>query len=315
MSVTYGFYNSINHDRKYDSEQLSRIFDGIITDGVYHSVGEAFCVTAGTGMTLNVASGRAWFRHTWTYNDSTIVVPVTEAHQVYDRIDALILRINKSTRTNVICVKDGTPGSSPLKPTMEDSTLIAEIPFAYVTVPAATVAVESKNVEFVVGTSECPFVTGVQNGVDIDVLVKNWKDQYDILVENWKDQFDALFNTLEMQITQAVSGTLIDWSVSYEKLAPDAVRRRFSNVTVSPDLFLEDDTYSDYGYRAQIPLVGVDDSFFPEVAFDVDVLNENNFAPVAKTYGAKGTAEGGLYIYATDVPNAEITISSITCWR
>ena len=34
MAVTSGFFNSVNHDRLYDAEQLSSIFDGIIIDGV-----------------------------------------------------------------------------------------------------------------------------------------------------------------------------------------------------------------------------------------------------------------------------------------
>ena len=74
MSISYGFYNSINHDRKYNAEQISSIFDGIITDGVYHSIGNAFSVTPGTDMSVNVASGRAWFNHTWTLNDAMIIV-------------------------------------------------------------------------------------------------------------------------------------------------------------------------------------------------------------------------------------------------
>lgn len=298
MSVTFGFYNSVNHDRKYDSEQLSRIFDGVITDGVYHSVGEAFSVSSGSGMNVNVSSGRAWFNHTWTYNDSTIVIPISESHQVYDRIDAIIIRVDKSDRTNSICVKDGTPGSAPAKPVMESTTALLEVPLAYVKVPAATTDIQPKNIEYVVGTSECPFVAGVQNGVDIDALVRNWTDEFDIL-----------FVKLENQITQAVSGTLIDGSVSFEKLAPDAVRRKFTDVTVAPSAFAEDSTYADYPYRAEISLAGVLVDYYPEVVFPVSALAETEFAPVAECYN------GGVYIYAADMPESDITIPTILCWR
>lgn len=44
MSVTYGFYNSKNHDRRYDAIQMSRIFDGIIRDGVLQHYGTAMMV-------------------------------------------------------------------------------------------------------------------------------------------------------------------------------------------------------------------------------------------------------------------------------
>lgn len=294
MSISYGFYNSVNHDRKYNSEQIGSIFDGIITDGVYHSIGDAFSVTPGTDMSVNVASGRAWFDHTWTLNDAMIIVELTTAHQVYDRIDAIVLKVDKDSRTNTITAKAGTPSSSPSKPTMDDG----EHPLAYVTVAHGVTAITAANIEFVVGTSECPFVAGVQNGVDIDALVANWKLE-----------FDVLFAKLEEQISQAASGVLIDGSVTYEKLAPDAVRRRFESVSVAASSFVGDDTYSDYPYRAAVPLAGVIASMIPDVTFSVAALADGDFAPVAECYA------GGVYIYASSIPTAAVLIDSIVCWR
>lgn len=128
MSVSFGFYNSVNHDRKYDAIQISRIFDGIITDGVYHSIGEAFSVSRNSGLSVNVSSGRAWFDHTWTYNDATIVLQHNDAHQVYDRIDAVVLQVNENTRTNSILIKEGNPSNTPSKPAMTETEVIHEHP-------------------------------------------------------------------------------------------------------------------------------------------------------------------------------------------
>lgn len=294
MSISYGFYNSVNHDRKYNAEQISSIFDGIITDGVYHSIGDAFSVTPGTGMSVNVSSGRAWFNHTWTLNDAMIVVELTAAHQVYDRIDAIILKVDRDTRTNTITAKAGTPSSSPAKPKMADG----EHPLAYVRVNHGATDIKPANIQFVVGTSECPFVAGIQNGVDIDALVANWKLEFDIL-----------FAQLENKISQAASGTLIDGSVTYEKLAPDAVRRRFENVTVPVASFVSDTTYADYPYRATIPLAGVIASMVPDVTFSIAALADCEFAPVAECYA------GGIYIYASSTPTAAVLIDSVICWR
>ena len=36
MAFTYGFFNSLNGDRKYTAEQLSSIFDGLITLSLIH---------------------------------------------------------------------------------------------------------------------------------------------------------------------------------------------------------------------------------------------------------------------------------------
>lgn len=300
MSISYGFYNSVNHDRRYNANQMASIFDGVITDGVYHSIGDAFSVTPGTGMNVNVAPGRAWFDHTWTSNDSILVVELTAAHQVYDRIDAIVLRVDGDKRTNSIVAKAGAASSAPVKPTMtnDDDKKIHEHPLAYVRVDHGTTDIKPANIQFVVGTSECPFVAGVQNGVDIDALVANWKLEFDIL-----------FAKLEDQISQAVSGTLIDGSVTYEKLAPDAVRRRFENVSVPVASFISDTTYADYPYRATIPLAGVIASMVPDVTFSIAALADCEFAPVAECYA------GGIYIYASSAPTAAVLINSVVCWR
>lgn len=300
MSISYGFYNSVNHDRRYNANQMASIFDGVITDGVYHSIGDAFSVTPGTGMNVNVAPGRAWFDHTWTSNDSILVVELTAAHQVYDRIDAIVLRVDGDKRTNSIVAKAGAASSAPVKPTMTnaDDKKIHEHPLAYVRVNHGTTDIKPANIQFVVGTSECPFVAGVQNGVDIDALVANWKLEFDIL-----------FAKLEDQISQAVSGTLIDGSVTYEKLAPDAVRRRFENVSVPVASFISDTTYADYPYRATIPLAGVIASMVPDVTFSIAALADCEFAPVAECYA------GGIYIYASSAPTAAVLINSVVCWR
>lgn len=300
MSISYGFYNSVNHDRRYNANQMASIFDGVITDGVYHSIGDAFSVTPGTGMNVNVGPGRAWFDHTWTLNDSILVVELTAAHQVYDRIDAIVLRVDGNKRTNSIVAKAGTASSAPVKPTMtnDDDKKIYEHPLAYVRVNHGATDIKPTNIQFVVGTSECPFVAGVQNGVDIDALVANWKLEFDIL-----------FAQLEDQISQAVSGTLIDGSVTYEKLAPDAVRRRFENVSVPVASFVSDTTYADYPYRATIPLAGVIASMVPDVTFSIAALADCEFAPVAECYA------GGIYIYAASIPTAAVLIDSVVCWR
>ena len=31
---SYGFYNSVNGDRLYNAQQMSELFEGLITDGV-----------------------------------------------------------------------------------------------------------------------------------------------------------------------------------------------------------------------------------------------------------------------------------------
>ena len=44
MAVSSGFFDSVNHDRLYNADQVSSMFDGLILDGVYENMGEAFAI-------------------------------------------------------------------------------------------------------------------------------------------------------------------------------------------------------------------------------------------------------------------------------
>ena len=46
MAFSFGFYNAVNHDRRYDAVQFGQIFDGIISDGVYATYKKALIVKA-----------------------------------------------------------------------------------------------------------------------------------------------------------------------------------------------------------------------------------------------------------------------------
>lgn len=129
MAFSYGFYNSLNGDRKYDSEDLSRMFDGIIYDGVIGAVGDTFAVKAGTGNTVNVSSGRAWFNHTWTYNDAPMPISCGSAAVLLDRYDVIVLEVNAASdvRKNSIKVVTGTEASIPAKPTMENTEFVRPV--------------------------------------------------------------------------------------------------------------------------------------------------------------------------------------------
>lgn len=120
MSVTYGFYNSKNKDRRYDAIQMSSIFDGIIRDGILQHVGTAMMVKESTGMMVNVGIGRAWFNHTWTLNDALLPLTVPQSEVILNRIDAVILEVDsrESVRANTIKIVKGTPATNPVKPSM-----------------------------------------------------------------------------------------------------------------------------------------------------------------------------------------------------
>lgn len=298
MALTYGFYNSLNHDRKYDSLQLSRIFDGIINDGVYESIGDALMVKASNAMSVSVGIGRAWFNHTWTLNDALYLVTITDAELALNRYDAVVLEVDSGNRTNSIKVLKGTPAVNPVKPTLITSDTVNQHPLAYIYVKAKATEITQANIQNAVGTSECPFVTGIISTISVDNLI-----------QQWSAEFDVLFAELEEQISQAASQTILDKSVTFPKLANDAIKRVVTNKVVAKADFTSDNTYTDYPYRAAIAVNGVTMNMIPEIIFDVLDAISGNYSPVAQTYN------GGVYIYAASPPDNNLTIPTIIVWR
>lgn len=204
MAFSYGFYNSYNHDRKYNAIQVSQIFDGIIMDGVYSSIGNQMTVRASsTNNQVIVGSGRAWFDHTWNYNDADLPVEASVSDILLDRIDAVVLDINSNNnvRENKILWITGTAASNPKKPTMIKEKDHKQYPLAYVTRKANASQITQANIENRVGTSECPFVTGILQQVSIDNLLLQWNDQWhekltslEQSFENWFDGTQTSFN-------------------------------------------------------------------------------------------------------------------------
>lgn len=75
----------------------------------------------------------------------------------------------------------------------------------------------------------------------------------------------------------------------------------FYNTIVAVSAFVSDSTYEDYPYRAAITLSGVNSNMIPNVIFGVAEATSGTFAPVSQAYN------GGIYIYASDIPEASLS--------
>lgn len=218
MAVTYGFYNSQNGDRKYDAVQFGEIFDGIINDGVYQSIGSAFLVKPTTGTGVSVGTGRAWFNHTWIKNDSEFQVLLNSAHPIYDRIDAIVFDINSASRINSIAVVQGEPAETPVKPQIGTGSS-RQYPIAYITVKKAATSIAISDINYVVGTKDCPFVTGPLTVMTMERFVEAWssewnewmnnaKNEYSSNLASSKSQFEAWFRTMQVNLNSNTAANL-----------------------------------------------------------------------------------------------------------
>lgn len=212
MAFTFGFYNALNHDRRYNAIQVSSIFDGIIKDGIFMSIGGHMNVKAtGNGFNIVVESGRAWFNHTWSLLDADYPMVVSPSDVLEDRIDVVVLEVNENVdvRQNFIKIITGTPAEKPTKPALTNTLDIHQYALAYITVPANSVTLTQSNVENAVGLGSTPFVTGILETINIDDLIAQWKSQWSDWTEevdlNWNNWFDTVDNAWTTWFTQQQS--------------------------------------------------------------------------------------------------------------
>lgn len=205
MAVTYGFYNSLNKDRVYNAEQMSSIFNGIITDGVFASIGGSLMPIAGTGMQVVVKTGKCWFNSTWTLNDALLPLDIPTADVSLTRIDAVVVEINSAvnTRANTIKVIEGTPSANPAKPALANTETLHQYALGYVTVGAGVTSITADKIEVNVGKTTCPFITSVLQQTDITALFNQWNAEFNTWFANVQSQLSGdIAANLQRQIDE-----------------------------------------------------------------------------------------------------------------
>lgn len=297
MAFTYGFYNSKNHDRKYDARQFSSIFDGIIADGVFESIGKSLTVKLKQNRTVLVQEGRAWFNHTWSDNDTPYELTIDNPDVLYTRWDAVVIEINTDdmVRANALKVVKGTPASNPSKPTMKKTTSLFQYPLAYIQVVPGKTTLDGSDIQNVVGSPECPFVKPVTKVATLSDVYAQYESQYQESITKKTTEFENWFRTIQSNLNGDQATKL--WA--YVMLTPtlktelekigrvnantnivDALgiiitaisnqKLITNNITISSTSIENTDSFdgiNGYKYMIRIPVTGCTESHIPHVYF------------------------------------------------
>lgn len=235
MALTCGFFNSISGDRVYNADQISSMFEGLITDGIYEDVDDAYVVTASSGMVLNVGTGRAMVSGKWVKNTSPIAVTINPSHVLLNRYTAIVLRLDISGRDITVEMIDGEAASTPSKPSIVRNGSYYDLLLAYVYVPAGATSISQANIEDQrANTTYCGWVTGIITQVDTSTLFLQWQNAYESFyqqMQTWMTTERAAFDAWYAALTEQLNiNTFIE---SYVKTASIAYG---ASKTVSLDM-------------------------------------------------------------------------------
>lgn len=96
----------------------------------------------------------------------------------------------------------------------------------------------------------------------------------------------------------------------YGALTLDVTRDiTLNDVVVEVDAWSEGSAHVDFPYQATIPVTGANDKMKVEVVFSALDAATGNYAPIAESI------EGGVKIFAINVPEYAITIPTIILWK
>lgn len=182
MALEYGFFDSKNSDRRYSSNDMNEILEGVINDGIYAGVGDKFYISrADAGLAVTVGTGRAFIHNHWIRNRNPITLTLDRADPALSRIDAIYMVVDErdTERRCYLRVVKGRLSSSPAIPLLDivDKDVYS-LRLGYVRVDPNETRPLPENIINYAGTAVFPFVTSVLQQTDVSALFRNWQDAF-----------------------------------------------------------------------------------------------------------------------------------------
>lgn len=218
MSIECGFFNSVNKDRLYSADMMTRPYELLVSNGVFATPqgtpSTHLQVVANGGMRVTVKAGRGIFKDKWLINNTDLALTLSASEVALRRIDSIVVRIDtsESVRAGTIKIKKGTPASNPVAPTMTRTSDIHEYRLADILVKPQATNIAQADITDQRGSSDCPWVTSLINQMDTSTLFLQWQQAYNKFYSDSNVTFNKWFKSLKETVA---TQTLIRTFESY----------------------------------------------------------------------------------------------------
>ena len=227
MAIKYGFFNSVGNDRTYNADDMSNYFEGLVSNGVYATVGDACIVKSLGGLTLSVGTGRAILNNKWIRIDNSIQAVTITPHTSLNRYDAICFQINADARNISLEVVEGTPATDPTVPAKTANQLV--LAHVYVRANASSIS-QADITDRRPYKDYCGWVTGLVDQVDTSELflqfqiaceekqneMNQWKSEQVSEFDKWKSQQVAELEKWKVQQIQSYDKWKNDITKAFE---------------------------------------------------------------------------------------------------
>ena len=192
-TIKCGFFNSINKDRLYTAEEMTRPYELLVSNGVFATPkgtpSDYLQVYVSEGMNLTVKAGRGIFADKWFLLDGDMAISLESAEVTLNRIDSIVVRVDSSeaVRAASIVIKKGVPASNPAPPEVTRASLIKEYRLANILISAGATTIQQMNITDTRGSADCGWVTSLIEQVDTSTLYIQWQDAFDAWFKDVKE--------------------------------------------------------------------------------------------------------------------------------
>lgn len=202
MALKYGFFNSVNGDRKYTAEDMMYPYKGIVSNGViaHQDNSDGFQVQAKEdGLKVILKAGFGIFAGRWCENDSDMELTLNPAHVTLTRIDSVVLRVDTSIeeRKMKVHILSTSPSEDPVPVNITRTNTITEYRLANIIVSPNATVITQADIEDTRGGAECGFVSNLLQNSDISAMFSQWQKQFNDFYLNARATFDALLQQFE----------------------------------------------------------------------------------------------------------------------
>lgn len=218
MAENYSFFNSKDHDRKYNAQHWADYFFPLFKSGVFNG---DLQVVANGGMSVKINGGYAWIDGYGYHLTDGLVLDLETASGNMNRADSIVLRLDLTNRWIKAFCKTGSYYSGiPTPPEPEVSRTIHEIVLARISVAAGiTEITQDIIVDTRMDESICGWVCGTVEQIKFEQVyaqfqayqeakvkeVREWIDKFqndkELELKNW-------FDNLKEQLTEDPAGNL-----------------------------------------------------------------------------------------------------------
>lgn len=192
MSENYSFFNSKDHDRKYNAKDWADYFKPLFKTGVFNG---DLQVVADEGMAVKIKPGYAWIDGYAYHLTDELVLDLETASGNMNRIDSIVVRLDLTNRWIKACCKTGNYyANAPTPPVPTMTATIHEIVISHISVPAGTTQITQDLVEDTRMNGDiCGWVCGAVEQIDFEQITVQFKS----FMEKYESDLNLRFETLQ----------------------------------------------------------------------------------------------------------------------